>query len=156
MNRWYVIPVLVQEILHVILVMQQVQIWFKQIVPLVHHIATLLQQVSLIFIFKPLNLSHFFTATIFNSTMQRGCSFGCTNPNSTNTTSYGTTCCTMNLCNSAITVPSVRSCYSCDTTSTSSSDSCYSGNALGLQSILCPATTTHCSRITSSKTKLHK
>lgn len=83
--------------------------------------------------------------------MQRGCSLGCTNPNATNTI-YRTTCCNLNLCNSETKVPpKIQYCYSCDTTSTSSSDSCYTGNPLGLQSISCPAATTHCSRITSSK-----
>lgn len=88
--------------------------------------------------------------------MQRGCSIGCINPNATTQTSYRTTCCNLNLCNKDITVPSVEYCYSCKTTSTSQSDSCYAGNGLALQSFACSAVATHCSKLTTSKLKLYK
>lgn len=89
--------------------------------------------------------------------MLRGCSFGCPNPNSTNTTTFRTNCCTTDLCNSVSTpIAPTLQCYSCLTTSTSPLDACYSGNSAGLQSTVCPATSTHCSKITSCEFKLKK
>lgn len=78
--------------------------------------------------------------------MQRGCSRGCINPDATNQISYSTNCCTWNLCNSVeIIAPSTISCYTCLTQSTSPSNACVSGNPLGLTSMACPSTSTHCS-----------